>query len=430
MQNQVLKKHISNPTILGGSNQSNTGGCLGFTRLATKIVYLYMAILPFDWFLAINYGLPLSPSFFVLGAMVFVYLLVGAGKGFRISYNSSFLFMILLVAYCIFTLFWSKQQDEGIKQVLELTVATGTVIVLFNLLKRIPIKIINVVWAYVFGTLFVGLYAYFQVDWSRRFTIAEGFNPTWYAALLVWALFGCSFLFFHTSSKRSRVLSFGIALVLLYFLMLTGGRNAIMALFVSLPIALFSYVLTPRFLIGLRIKTNDWRLIKRFLAVMILILVVACGFIVITDNQRVVERYVVTIGSVFTDPDVTTAGRLTIWENYLSLPQTVLGVGVGSASAFYASHIGGKGWTPHNVYLLLMTELGLLGLILWCTIHFLLIKAAWRYKGSCFTLLWMAVFFPLFGLGNDILYYRYYWIGIFLFFTFLAYNQRHHVSLG
>src|SRR5699024_3111866 len=69
--------------------------------------------------------------------------------------------------------------------------------------------------------------------------------------------------------------------------------------------------------------------------------------------------------------DEATAGRTTIWKNYLKglSEKNVFGVGIQSSKTVYEGTYGINvaNHTPHNIYILSIVEFGLVGLLLWLT---------------------------------------------------------------
>lgn len=79
-------------------------------------------------------------------------------------------------------------------------------------------------------------------------------------------------------------------------------------------------------------------------------------------------------------------GRLTVWANTLKMieQQPLAGVGAGNWDVHYPLYDGGDTVTfrnaperPHNLFLLILSELGVVGLLLWLTTLALIYRSAW-----------------------------------------------------
>ncbi len=372
-------------------------------KLTNVLISIYLFLLSWDGYLLVSGITPFSLSFIPLAGLVVIFLLTVI-KDDNVYYNKIILAMGLMLIYMLFSILWTSNNNV-FKSYLTLASYFLTAVIIYNLFKTYKLRP-EILFAFYLGVLSIGLYAYFTGDIKDmdrgRFTLTEGFNPTWFAAQIVWALILSIYLFVDSNKVIKGFIIVG-AIALFYLLLLTGGRNALLSLVVGLILSLiFVY------------RRN----MKKMLMYFLLIGVIAyLGYVIVVNNFGV--EFLTRISDIkllFTDQsDIATAGRTSIWGDYLDVIPNYLLFGSGFRSSMVLMDE-----TGHNIILTLVFELGIIGLFLYLIVMYLIIKPAFNLETTN-KLSFMTLSFSLFllGLGNDTYYYKYWWTGIFIYFIIL-----------
>lgn len=105
-----------------------------------------------------------------------------------------------------------------------------------------------------------------------------------------------------------------------------------------------------------------------------------------------------------------TSKRDEIWVTVLKIPRGALGVGFKSfINEYYAMF--GEAKAPHNLYLSTYVELGLPGLLVLCGFVLSFLRTIGKNHAHLMTIGWLAVHILLSGFGNDVMDYKYFWVG-------------------
>lgn len=377
-------------------------------------VSCYVFALQWDAHFLLSTGMGFSPSFVFLGlALVgFVYMVV---RGDFLWAPRGYLPAVLLLAYLSVSIVWASSVTTSLREVLVLWSYFITIVVLTSLLAQSKSGDNRAIyWAYVLGVVSVGLVGAFTFGLGHRFTIAPGYNPTWYAAAAAVAII-IGMELFRRSSTWVRASLIVLLVIISGLLLSTQGRNSVLALGVSGLL-----VVVYRMAQGIRSLNATWlRNVSKAVFFALLFLV---GFLLLTtyiDPIGDLNRFQLILSG---DLSQATAGRTDIWANYMSLISdvNVFGAGVKSGAEYYGEHFG-LARSPHNSYFLMLFDAGLPGLVLWISFQLGLVALAVRAaKRGTATLLWLALFLFFLGFGNDTPYYKYYWNGLLFYFFLLA----------
>ncbi|MEJ6951755.1 O-antigen ligase family protein [Natronospora cellulosivora (SeqCode)] len=268
----------------------------------------------------------------------------------------------------------------------------------------------------------MGLFSLIQVGFEmRRFSIVGGLNPTWYAAQLVWSIIA-SYSVYLRSNLLGKIFLLINVVIVIFLLILTQGRNSIMALSTSFFISIIISQLK-----NIDFKTLVFKRKKHIIIKYIKILVI-CFFIIgvlslilmetgVYDN---LDRILQTSELISGDRDVATAGRTTIWNNYqhLLLRNFIVGRGVRSSNILYEQLYNVR-IPAHNNFITILVEYGSIGLMLIITFHLYSFKLAFGRYEFIFSVCWISLALLFIGLGNDVIYYKYWWTGIIIFILIL-----------
>jgi len=375
-----------------------------------KLIYLFLFVylfsLSWDGYLLLSTSIPFSISFLALGLLTCIFLVHSLIERRKIRVSKLLSPIFALLIYMFISILWSHNQTSIFSYFTILSYFI-TVFIIFNLVLINKIKI-SVITGYFLGVMSVGVYTYFTSELTlSRFSITEGFNPTWFAAQIIWAII-ISMYFIQSSKPLLKIALLLSDVFLVFLLLLTGGRNALIALVLGIIISTF-YIYKKH--IGLLIKY----------LVLISVLGLSAYYVIdYTIGTEVLGR-IADIQLLFTgDSNQATAGRTTIWNNYLNAIDSYLIFGSGFHSSYTI-----MGISAHNVFLTVLFEFGFIGLSIFMIFMFKILRSSLvilkKFHYTLFTLS-LALFFL--GFGNDTLYYKYWWTGIVLFFIIYAVSSR------
>lgn len=386
---------------------------------STLIVGLYLFLLPWDVFLVQELGVLISPSFLFLGSIVLIYIhsLVYV-QTIRVS--RLLLPLFFLISYSTLTLTWTTNQAGAIYNLITIWSYFITLIIVIDFVNKMHISVKKLLWFYIIGTLSIGVFSIIEYGMpSRRLTITPDSNPTMYAAFLVWSIVA-SLSLYRGANFLCKLFLVVSNIVMVFLLLLTQGRNSILALIISLPIALFIYYFPYIISKSSQINKNVIGMFLKTIIIASIIITSSLFFIFETGSNQRMDNIASTVNMFSGDSDAAsvTSGRTTRWGDYLSVFSSTGFFGGGGSSAHdYYGELPGTYQTtsPHNVYILVLVEFGVAGILLWLTFIFGLIKFALQNNQVNFSIVWLSFIFLFLGIGNDILYYKYWWQGLLIF---------------
>jgi len=382
-----------------------------YNLIITLTLGIYLFLLPWDGYFDLELNFPVVPSYIMLSVLLFFsFIYIIKKRYIKIFIPKYIFFMFVLLLYVSLSLFWTLPNIGGPTQTAKLWMYFLALLVIITIIKNICVNINIILWLYVLGVFSVGMFSFLtsQVP-MNRFTIALDYNPTWYAAFIVWAIVLAIKLILN-STTYSRIFLIIITVFLLFFLLLTQGRNALLSLSLSFLIVSIVHIRTFRTILKKRIKS-----IVKYISSVGLVIVIVVLLVNHLELEGQLER-VSRIQELFGgDTYLATSGRNLIWKDYLKNidEKNVFGVGIESSSFIYDNITSNQ--TTHNSYLQIFIELGLIGLTLWILFLWHLYKYSNQNITTQFYLLWITLITIFMAIGNDIFTYKYWWTGLFIF---------------
>jgi O-antigen ligase len=387
------------------------------------LLIIYFFLFPLDPIFKF-YGMGAISSHIILGLLIAILL-------FTLKINSKFYLpkasslYLSLVVFFIFSLIWNLNIQNGYFAIYVFVLNLTIVFVVYNFyIKIYSLNFKYIIYSYCLSCTLLGILSikYFFTFGSMfgggRVTIAD-YNPSWLAAFYA---IGIILLLFHREKatlKLEKILKAILVIVLLIFLILSQGRNSILALvvlfFVHLGIALYPVII--KIIIENKLNSTVFNKIFKIAIVSTFVLTAVSVFIflVLDIDISLFKRFSLLFSG---DSARATAGRTTIWSNYIKLSTNpIFGSGVGSATSLYNS-VFGASTPPHNIFILLFIETGLIGLFLFLLFSIKLIKNSFNNSKTQELLLSLSIFALLISFGNDTLVYRYYWIALMFYFIY------------
>jgi O-antigen ligase len=258
---------------------------------------------------------------------------------------------------------------------------------------------------------------------AERLSLTDGYNPTWLGGFLALGIFVAVWRLQRTSStlvKAALLLLVGVNVVGVVY---TQSRNSIAALVAGAAVAFFVRhlrVTLDRHSLGAVLA----RAARAALLVALGALGVTLAYMLVSERTGVgfadLDRLQRTIS--LADPASATGGRLEIWRRGLGfMTQPVWGAGYGSFPVLHEM-VYGRYLQAHNLYLQVVVDTGLIGLLLLLGVFYAAWRQLWSSRAS-FLLFWVFLYLVLLGIGNDVMAYKHFWLGWLLLMVFLRVEQ-------
>ena len=217
----------------------------------------------------------------------------------------------------------------------------------------------------VFGFMqFFGYSIIFSKDFGGRFTVL-GVNPIWVGRYFSYSILVGIYLIFVYAKDFTKHIGkiFFITILAIsqfFFIILTGSRGPLMALIVAVFYFIFS-----------KYRFNFVKIIALFLSV-ILILLILYSFV----PQDIIERILNTSNS----GKITVVIRLLAYIEAINNFKDSILRGIGFGSYKFGGEFFGALIYPHNVFMEMLAETGLLGFLLFIFIVFYPVYLFWKRK--------------------------------------------------
>ena len=300
----------------------------------------------------------------------------------------------------------SPLAGHGAYQIIQLAQSLGIVAVGVVIANQ-PLSVrIGVLVGFLRGAAVVAAASYYQlflgnIYFGGRLTYSAGANPAGLAFYYALSIIVC--LYLHSVSERKSSWIFPLLFFALS-LTLTQGRNAILGLLVS-------WILVIAWIPFIRKKSHRRMqrssilrsILRGLLTAAIAVFAVVLLLPILTsliDFELMTRRLLLLFSR---DMDSMTASRWSIWAHYVtiiekdSLTTMLWGRGAGMTQHEFMS--------PHNTYLQVLFEHGVIVLTIWIT-FMLSILYVYRRTGGADQLFakWLVVFGTLIMIGNDFAY--------------------------
>jgi len=243
---------------------------------------------------------------------------------------------------------------------------------------------------------------------GTRVIPVEGYNPTWLGA---YAAVACVLGIYQITSGEKHLRWSLFAASMLIVLILTQSRNATLAMSLSIILALAYRGILALFQ-GRVIPLG--RGTARIVGGVVSGVVFLGGLgLWMLDYYRItaidLSRFALLLSD---DPYLATAGRTEIWSRMAASMSSPLGVGIGCFGDTF-SHVYGYERLPHNQWLYTFGELGIPGVLMLFAASSLALREGIR-MGRSHTAMAAGIWFfvPLMTVGNDVLFYQYWWAAL------------------
>lgn len=326
-------------------------------------LYIYLSLTIFERYL--NHE-PFGSLLKVYGLVLLFFWLLGMiSQGRQLKFGSVTISLMLWLFFSVFSLIWTPNFAWGQYYVL----AIGNMVMILLMVDNIDwnpddfkciVQLFKVSTS-VFAILMIRNASIYH-GMGIRYTLSLGeseVDPNNIAGLLIPGLL----IALHSllSRKNKKLLNslpdIVIIVIISVAISLSGSRGGILGLLIGISAYLFHWIF----------KTKGGNVFAKLLLVILLLMLMT--FVITSQiNEELLQRIMPT--TYFADGG---SGRLVTWARAIKVwtEAPLQGCGIGGFSS-----ITGKG--VHNTYLLVITELGIIGFLCWFSAIILLLISAWR----------------------------------------------------
>lgn len=316
------------------------------THLAKALIWLFVFVVPWENVVVIQgVGTAAKLLGFLAGGVGLVAVLL---RG-RVRHHPFLWAGLLFVAWAWASLLWSVDQPNTIKRALAYTQLWFMAWLVYQYGGRVFLS--NLLVAYVLGawvSALLTVWAYMQgLEVTHQRYAAEGFDPNDLSCFLSVAIPMAAYVGFRAKNLAIRALFLAYIPFSLLAVFLTASRTGAVAATIALLFVLYY------------LRSLNW---KRSLPAVVLL-----GLAVLFALRQVPPESLSRIGSLVAElMEGTLNKRKIIWAAGLQVfcDHIILGVGAGTFRSAVAPLLG-LPVAPHNVFLAVAVEMGILGLALW-----------------------------------------------------------------
>ncbi len=341
--------------------------------------------------------------------------------------NSGFrqllLIFIFITAIFAATLFYSANTVFGLQKVIHFIITSGFVLVLYLYLStlspdRFKIALITTgvyAFLFIFTAVLAAPFVYnviYEFEFTRCSHILSG-------RLIGTVIIVLLFLMIYDWDSFNKGTLVVYLIYLLYGLFFIGSRAAIITVNIILILTFLFFVSKPEIARGLKLA---WLTLVAISALFI--------FFAPHPNEAASDRYENLI-KIFAEPDYIDSpiqARVVAWNAAIDMikEDPLFGKGIGGFRSQYESGITGWIKYPHNIFLNVTVEFGLIGLILFLYLLYKIFKAAIRTSPALF-------FYALFGLifaqfTKDISTQTIFWISLIFLVNASTINMKYLID--
>ena len=275
-----------------------------------------------------------------------------------------------------------------------------------SLCSKNEFRILSIISAYTVGCLagiILSALNYLGASATGARATLEGQDANMFSAIIgVGMLF--LFLIIRPKFKRYMVLiPYGLTILFIYGLISGASRTASIAMAAVLFIYFF-------------IERNR---LKNMANLLMIVLVLGAILTVGLQKGLIREDSLNRIESAQSYQDTTLSIRFWIWGVGLRMIENnfFLGVGLGKFNSTFEKYTG-EAWGPHNTYLLVFAETGVIGFLIYMwflsSFFYLILKAHAENRASVFCIL---LFIMIFSLTLKILFAKFFWLSLALAYS-------------
>jgi O-antigen ligase len=325
------------------------------------------------------------------------------------------LFYFLWLLFGVFSIYWAEDHTRSFKRVLDLFEGFLFIVIFINIIDSEK-KLDGVINIFYISTIVVSMYLIFsgKLFIHERVIIAEGQNPNWYGrAISMGFLIG---LFYVLSVKRfsMKIVHLVCLTILLAIIIKTMSRGIWSTLLLAI---VFTYLFKN--ISMLRQKKNIFIILIVGLCTTLLF----ASLITQSSKKRLYKTFTID------QKDTFGTGRIHVWRIAFEMfkDQPLIGVGINNFFNNFPDYIPyeliGKrgvrleGTDPHNFYIGVLCELGIVGFSILMLFIFFLFKRLKKIENCKYRTLNYSLFIFMFfsGFFHTLQYRKFFYLTIALF---------------
>ncbi len=370
------------------------------------VISLYLFTIPLD-FITGRYlmGLGLSTILSVIIVILFLFVLLLKKELFI---PKEIMLLVLLCLIGLLPLIFTYQIP--INRIITFVYYILVILSLINILKFCDLKVSFFIKASYFGIAIMCLYLLFNgtmgYGGTRLTTIERDMNPNVIGGFF---FVGIAFTFSLFNEKKGRIIYTVISSLFFVTLLLIQSKTAFICVFVALVAVLIFGIKTNK--VSIIEKTK--KTLKLSSIALLLAIIVFFSLKIFLDDFNVDFADISRLDQLLDDNinDVTT-GRMDIWIEGIESAPMLWGTG-------FMTYRDIVGRPAHNTYVASFVEGGILGLVvllLFFIYLFIRVKKIININ-YFYTGIFLAICILLFSGGNDIMEYKFFWLGLIMIFT-------------
>lgn len=389
---------------------------------------LMVALIPLEGISEISSSIGVSE---VVGVLTFIsYCIYISTYKVKIKTDKGLKLFLMLIGWALLSLIWAYDITIAFYKLITLIELVGFYFLIINIVDSEK-KFISILYAFTIGCIICGIitFYYFLSEGVSSFNyrlVLNDQNPNIIGVLMAQSII-IVWYFINDSLRKlkERVIMYIVLVFLLLIMLFSQSRGA----WVSLPLAMAFYFLVEK-------KFNINMIAKIF----ILFISVFIVFILINSfSQDWLEALYIRGESIFNTSEIGQS-RLEIWKVGLTMfrENPFFGVGLNNFNIAYDKYIAvtynlhmmlEPGRDPHNDYLALICNLGLIGFAIWAVVIFTFFKLSFRtgkYKSLLIPLFFLLL---LISTKGSYLWTKYYWLDLGIISAANFLNQRKVVNI-
>lgn len=273
-------------------------------------------------------------------------------------------------------------------------------------------RIYLIIWAYIIGCLAgicLSALNYLGDSYIGARASLEGQDANTFAAIIGIGMLLVILIIRPNFKKYKVLIPYGIGILFIYGLVIGASRTAV----VAMSMALFVYLLLNR------------NRLKNLANILIIFLLLSTVLIVGLQKGLIRQWTLNRIESTTSYEETTLSGRFWIWSVGCKMinDNFIIGVGLDNFNATFNKYTG-EGWGPHNTYISIFAETGVVGflILMWFIggLTYVVIRTDSENKVSVLCILTFVAIVSL-TLTNQ--YSKFFWVSIALAYSLLNYTQ-------
>lgn len=311
----------------------------------------------------------------------------------KIKLDRISLLAIALIAWGGITSLWASNPAASINFAVRVGQMVGLYILVLNYCRS-PRQLNILTLSFIAGALLAAAASVFKgvdtgvIKESGRITFAKsGYDPNYFSSVISLALIMMFYYFYKAKPILLKALIVLGAMIIAYTIIRAQSRTV----WIAVPA---SFMITT-----LLLHRNSRIVNYAAKASVILLLALASAYYSGIVNESIIERFETLSNTFSTDSEDKATGRWEIWGTGLEMIKAnpLFGVGLGNFKSVYQDYAsyGLSTHGAHNNFIVVFAEMGLVGLVIFCSIFIYVFKTMLNIKDQVTCFVFMCLFLCL-----------------------------------